>query len=158
MPIIKTIFNEDGTCTNIRQAWTADDLIAHIADIRWQQETLDITVGGAVFSTQRHEMTHWVARRDHAIKYMAGDEVVVASLQATNGMYPYKPYAAKYGRFLTPQQAFRAYECIEWRVNACFAIEIGLQQAIAQGANLDAIYAAAQGAETWPQIAFEWEA
>lgn len=158
MPIITQTINEDGTVTNVRQPWTADELIAHIADLRWQQETLDINIEGDVFSTQRHEMTHWVARRDHAKKVLAGDQEAIASLSATGGNYPYKPHGAKYGRFLTPAQAVRAYECIEWRVNACFAIEIGLQQAIAQGGNLDAVFAAAQAVETWPQISFEWEA
>lgn len=119
-----------------------------LSTLRYDKETQGISIEGQRISSERDEIGHWYPRFASAYAYLQGD----ASTNPT-GQYPYKP---KDGDpvILTAAQSVRAYQCLAWYINACFATEaIGVAM-LAQGIPLTQILAALQ----WPQTTFTWEA
>lgn len=122
-----------------------------LAAERYKKETGGITVGGQLITTERDEIGHWFPRFFDALNWLQGDPTT-RSLNP-DGFYPYKPKRAD-SVVLTAAQVVRAYQCVAWYVNQCFAIEGSAEQALNAGSPIEATL----NGIVWPQNAFEWSA
>ncbi len=128
---------------------------ALITNQRYAIETGGITIDGQVITTERDEIGHWFPRYYDAVQWINEDKTARAINPA--GVYPYKPKRGD-PTALTAAQVVRAYQCMAWFVNACFATETELySMASAEGADLAELVAAASDVATWPQTQFTWE-
>ncbi len=134
---------------------TAEGVKLFISQQRYSFETGGITIEGQGVSTERDEIGHWFPRYYDAMQWLANDPVVRAINPA--GDYPYKPKRGE-PTVLSAAQAVRAYHCMAWFVNACFAVETQLYAAVsADNADLAAIVELAGDPTTWPQRHFLWQ-
>lgn len=155
---IQTVDKETGEAINTPGPWDEDSFFAVLADVRYEREHMGITIGSQFITTHRHERADWRERYDHAGLVLAGDAKAIRELQPTNGLYPYKPYEGKFGTFLTPQQVRRAFECIRWYVNTCFAVEIMIQQMVTTpDSSIEAIEPLLKNPVFWPARQLSWE-
>ncbi len=124
----------------------------YISGERFKRETGGISIEGQVISTERDETGHWIGRFFDARAWLAGDEMA-RGINPT-GMYPYKP---KRGEpvTLSAQQVVRAYLCMAWYINACFAVEDFLYQQLKARIPIETVLAAEPDA--WPSNQFKWE-
>ena len=120
-----------------------------LANERYTKETGGITVGGQSFTTQRDEMGHWFPRFFNAFMWLANDPTTLAD--NPTGQYPYKPKNGD-SVVLTAFQVVRAYKCISWYVNQCFAKEAELSAMLNAGAPIQDVI----GSISWPQTEFDW--
>lgn len=117
-----------------------------IAETRYQKEIGGIVVGDQPVSTNRDEMPIW-----------QGMLLDISMRPGQTATYEYKPRGGE-NTTLTPQQVGRVYECFAWYVQACFATERALCGMLDAGASIEAVEAALQNANTWPQTSFNWSA
>ena len=134
---------------------SAEGVKAYISSRRYTRETGGIWMQNQSISTERDETGHWFPRFYDAHLWLSGDP----SVRAINpdGIYPYKP---KNGEpvMLTALQVVRAYQCMAWYINACFAAEKQLYALLDARVPLADVVTAAQRDESWPSNAFKWEA
>jgi hypothetical protein len=118
-----------------------------LSSLRYQKETGGISIEGQRISSERDEIGHWYPRFADAYAYLQGE-------RSTNptGQYPYKPKNGDPVIF-TAGQAVRAYQCLAWYVNSCFATEATGVYMLSQGMKLDDVLAQLE----WPQTEFTWE-
>ncbi len=137
---------QTGTRTQQVIPWEAYVLGEAIAEYRWQRETMGITVGKQLITTQRHEMPIW-----------QGMLLDITLRPGATPAFEYKPQGGE-NTSLTVAQVLRCYECFAWYVNACFATERTLKGMISGSSieGLDAIAALAFTPSTWPQTSFLW--
>ncbi len=123
----------------------------YISAERFKKETGGISIDGQAITTERDEIGHWFPRFFNAYQWLQGD----ARVRAVNpqGIYPYKP---KNGDpvILGAMQVVRAYECLAWYINACFAVEDQLYESL-KSATIEQVLASMPSA--WPQREFTWE-
>ncbi len=119
---------------------------------RYKKETGGIVVGGQLISTERDEIGHWFPRFYNALMWLQGDARTIAG--NPEGKYPYKPKGGS-PVTLTAGQVLRAYECMAWFINACFASEEAIYKSVDSGLRLDVVIESIPAA--WPSNSFEWE-
>lgn len=127
----------------------------YLSTVRFNRETGGLSIEGQSISTERDEIGHWFPRYYDASQWLAGE----ATVRAINpdGIYPYKP---KHGQptVLSAAQVVRAYHCLAWYINACFATETQFYQTIEAGnLNLQTIVEHINQASNWPQTQFTWQ-
>lgn len=127
--------------------WERGDPKAYLSNLRYEKETQGFSIDGQRISSHRDEMGHWYPRFASAYAYLQGD-----TTSNPTGQYPYKPKDGDPVIF-TAAQAVRAYQCLAWYINACFAVEAMGVAMLSQGMTLDQVLAALQ----WPQTTFTWE-
>jgi len=120
-----------------------------LANERYTMETGGIIVGGQSFTTQRDEMDHWFPRFFNAFMWLANDPSALAD--NPTGQYPYKPKNGD-SVVLNAVQVVRAYKCISWYVNQCFAREAELSAMLNAGVPIQDVI----GSISWPQTEFDW--
>lgn len=132
---------------------TVDGAKQYITSERYTKETGGITVGGQFVSTERDEIGHWFPRFYDALMWTQGDPTVRAI--NPEGLYPYKPKDRE-PVILSAAQVMRAYQCMAWFINQCFAAEDQLYVSLNAGTPIADVLAQAPAA--WPQTAYEWVA
>lgn len=145
---LDAILNPPGPDTS-----TKEGAEQYISNERYKVETGGIRIGEQSITTERDEIGHWFPRFYNAMMWLQGDPYTRAG--NPDGLYPYKP---KNGMptVLSAEQVIRAYECVAWYVNACFATEAELYKLLESGTAIDTVLAMIPGA--WPQTQFEWVA
>ena len=148
---ILAAWNWDDDSKNIFSTTAAKQAIS---SLRYNHETGGITIGGQPISSARDEIGHWYPRFANAQEWLANDSSAVAF--NPSGVYPYKPKGGDPSS-LSAAQVVRAYMCLSWFVNACFATEEYFYSLVnaSDGTKpaLDDIIASV----SWPQNIFEWE-
>jgi hypothetical protein len=131
---------------------TRDGVRQFVSDSRYVVETRGIYVGEQFISTERDEIGHWFPRFYNALMWLQGDP----RIKAVNpqGLYPFKPKSHP-PTVLTAEQVLRAYECMAWFINACFAEEAVLYARLDANEPLDVIVTETPSA--WPSNRFTWE-
>ncbi len=126
---------------------------AYLAAKRYAVETAGIDIEGQVVTTERDEIRHWFPRFYDAFMWLNND----ATARAINpdGLYPYKPKQND-SVILPAAKIVRAYQCMAWYVNACFATEFSIEAQIKNGVPLADVVAAIDSTQTWPQRSFAW--
>lgn len=124
---------------------------AHISQERYSKETAGISIEGQLVSSERDEIGHWYPRFANAYGFLNDDPFSKAA--NPTGQYPYKP---KQGNptILTAMQVVRAYQCLSWYINMCFAVEKTLCDMLDAGTPIQAVLDAMPAA--WPQREFMW--
>lgn len=130
---------------------TVEGAKTYISSERYSKETGGITVGGQFVSTERDEIGHWFPRFYDAMMWTQGDPTVRAG--NPDGLYPYKPKNHE-PVILSAAQVMRAYQCMAWYINQCFAVEDQLYVSLNAGTPIADVLAQIPAA--WPQTAFEW--
>lgn len=130
-----------GVVTRDVVPWTVDTLKAHIADLRWQHETRGIMVGDWFVATERSERGTLIGMQ---LNVTINPQLVIN----------YKPRGGSSTYLLNAGQVIRICQCAAWYIEACFATEKALCDAIDAGADLEAIAAFSD----WPQTEFTEEA
>lgn len=123
---------------------------AYISSERYTKETAGFTVGEQFISTERDEIGHWFPRFYNALMWTQGDAYTRAG--NPDGLYPFKPKGHA-PTVLTAAQVMRAYECMAWYVNQCFAVEAQLYGQLDAGTPIATVL----DSIVWPQSAFTWE-
>ncbi len=122
-----------------------------LSAIRYEKETAGFTIEEQLISSHRDEIGHWYPRFASAYGYLTNDAMAVAA--NPTGQYPYKPRGGD-PVVLTASQAVRAYQCLSWYINMCFAVEVQGVAMLEAGMTIEQVMAALQ----WPQREFMWEA
>jgi hypothetical protein len=136
-----------GQVTQTVIPWTADNLRAEIAYLRWQRSCLGITVGDLFISTIENEQYDQPKTWDKLF--------LQAINRPTIDEFEYKnPGAAN--MVLTRNQVLRIADCLSWFIAMCFRTERLLQGMINNGDDLETIRAAAINDQNWPQREFSW--
>lgn len=130
---------------------TVEGAKQYITNERYAKETGGITVGGQFVSTERDEIGHWFPRFYDALMWTNGDPAVRAI--NPDGQYPYKPKDHE-PVILSAAQVMRAYQCMAWFINQCFAVEDTLYNSLNAATPIADVLAEIPAA--WPQTAFEW--
>lgn len=120
-----------------------------LAAERYKKETGGITIGTQLVTTERDEIGHWFPRFYDASRWLQNDPTVRA--MNPDGLYPYKPKGAD-SVFLTAEQVIRAYLCIAWYINQCFAVEGQIEAMLNGGAPIESTL----NGIVWPQTEFDW--
>lgn len=131
---------------------TRDGVRQYVSNARYVAETGGITVGNQFVSTERDEIGHWFPRFYNALMWIQGDPRIRAV--NPNGHYPFKPKGHP-PTVLTAEQVLRAYECMAWYINACFAAEAMLYARLDANEPLDVIVT--DTPTSWPSNQFSWE-
>lgn len=133
---------------------TTEGVKAFISSRRYAREVGGIWMQGQSISTARDETGHWFPRFYDAMLWLSGDPAVRGI--NPEGVYPYKP---KNGEpvILTAGQVMRAYQCMAWYINACFASEKQLYALLDARIPLADVVMATDADESWPQNQFKWE-
>lgn len=131
---------------------TRDGVRQYVSNARYVAETGGIYVGNQFISTERDEIGHWFPRFYNALMWLQGDPRIRAA--NPDGHYPFKPKNHP-PTVLTAEQVLRAYECMAWYINACFAVEATLYARLNNEAPLDVIVT--DTATAWPSNHFTWE-
>lgn len=126
-----------------------DGVRQFVSNARYVAETGGIYVGEQFISTERDEIGHWFPRFYNALMWLQGDP----RIRAVNpdGHYPFKPKDHP-PTVLTAEQVLRAYECMAWYINACFAAEAVLYGRLDANEPLDVIVT--ETATAWPSKQF----
>jgi hypothetical protein len=124
---------------------------AHISNERYAKEISGISIEGQLVSSERDEIGHWYPRFANAYGFL-NDDPFSKSANPT-GQYPYKPKQGS-PTILTAMQVVRAYQCLSWYVNMCFAVEKTLCDMLDAGTPIEVVLDAMPAA--WPQREFMW--
>lgn len=116
-----------GFTTAVVVPWDAASLKDHVAALRYERETMGIVVDGQPVSSERDEISHWYPRFSNALGWLNKDPMSLAG--NPSGVYPYKPRGGD-PVILSAQQVVRCYDRLAWYVNACFASEKAICDAI----------------------------
>lgn len=131
---------------------TRDGVRQFVSNARYVAETGGIYLGDQFISTERDEIGHWFPRFYNALMWINGDGRIRAG--NPDGLYPFKPKGHA-PTVLSAEQVLRAYECLAWFINACFAAEAVLYGRLEANEPLDVIVTATETA--WPSNHFTWE-
>jgi hypothetical protein len=121
-----------------------------LSKLRYEKEVSGFTIGTQFISSHRDEIGHWYPRFASAFGFISNDAAAIAA--NPTGQYPYKPRGGE-PVVLTASQVVRAYECLAWYINSCFAVEVQAVAMLTAGMTIEQVLAAIQ----WPQTTFTWE-
>lgn len=126
---------------------------ARITSIRYEKEIAGISIEGQSISSDRDEIGHWYPRFANAYGILTSDPFALAA--NPTGEFPYKPKRGT-GAIFNAAQMVRAYQCLSWYINTCFATEIQLHAMLGTGTTVAEMNAILDAGAVWPQREFTW--
>ncbi len=124
-----------------------------ITATRYEKEIAGISIEGQAISSERDEIGHWYPRFANAYGWLNADPFSLAA--NPTGEYPYKPKQGNPTVF-NATQVVRAYQCLSWYVNTCFATEATLFGMLGTGTTVAEMNAILDADAVWPQREFTW--